>query len=102
MALPKLDREAYQNQMRAEIERVLQEVADAVDNAPQGRVIRDSEEKARDALDRFRRVAYERAVQMKVNAAEAAFPPSGQRDEREEETEQGKAACQSADRQRAD
>ena len=66
MALPKLDRKAYENQMRAEIERVLQEVADAVDNAPQGRVIRDSEEKARDALDRFRRVAYERAIQMKV------------------------------------
>jgi len=89
MALPKLDREAYENQMRSEIERVLQEVADAVDNAPQGRVIRDSEEKARDALDRFRRVAYERAIQMKVNAAEAAFPPSEQRDNREEETAQG-------------
>lgn len=102
MALPKLDREAYENQMRAEIERVLQEVADAVDNAPQGRVIRDSEEKARDALDRFRRVAYERAVQMKVNAAEAAFPPSKQHDDREEETAQGKTACQSADRQRTD
>ena len=102
MTLPKLDREAYENQMRAEMERVLQEVADAVDNAPQGRVIRDSEEKARDALDRFRRVAYDRAVQMKVNAAEAAFPPSEQRDDREEETAQGKAACQSADRQRTD
>jgi hypothetical protein len=89
MALPKLDREAYESQMRSEIERVLQEVADAVDNAPQGRVIRDSEEKARDALDRFRRVAYERAIQMKVNAAEAAFPPSEQRDNREEETTQG-------------
>jgi len=102
MALPKLDREAYENQMRAEIERVLQEVADAVDNAPQGRVIRDSEEKARDALDRFRRVAYERAIQMKVNAAEAAFPPSEQRDDREKETAQGKTACHSADRQRTD
>jgi hypothetical protein len=102
MALPKLDREAYENQMRAEIERVLQEVADAVDNAPQGRVIRDSEEKARDALDRFRRVAYERAIQMKVNAAEAAFPPSEQRDARKEKTAQRKTACQSTDRQRTD
>jgi hypothetical protein len=37
-----------------------------------------------------------------VNVAEAAFPPSGQRHEREEETAQGKTACQSADRQRAD
>lgn len=77
--LPKLDRAAYLAQMRAEFERTLQEVADAVDEAPAGRVIRDSEERARDALDRFRRVAYEKAIQMKVHAAEAAFPPSAQR-----------------------
>jgi hypothetical protein len=47
-----------------------------VDDAPAGRVIRDSEEKARDALDRFRQVVYETALQGKINAAEAAFPPS--------------------------
>jgi len=86
MALPKLDRNAYEEQMRAEFERTLREVADAVDNAPQGRIIRDSEEKARDALDRFRKMAYEKAVQMKVNAAEAAFSPSEQREDRKEET----------------
>jgi hypothetical protein len=86
MALPRLDRKAYEEQMRAEFERALREVADAVDSAPQGRVIRDSEEKARDALDRFRQVAYEKAIQMKVNAAEAAFPPSEQRDDGKKET----------------
>jgi len=86
MALPRLDRKAYEEQMRAEFERTLRDVADAVDNAPQGRIIRDSEEKARDALDRFRQMAYEKAVQMKVNAAEAAFPPSDQRDDGQEET----------------
>jgi hypothetical protein len=86
MDLPKMDRNAYRELMRAEVERVLKEVADAVDNAPCGRVIRDSEEKARDALDRFRKLAYEKAVQMKVNAAEAAFPPSAQRDDGQEET----------------
>jgi hypothetical protein len=86
MALPGLDRRAYEEQMRAEFERALREVADAVDSAPQGRVIRDSEEKARDALDRFRQVAYEKAIQMKVNAAEAAFPPSEQHHDGKEET----------------
>ncbi len=86
MALPKLDRKAYEEQMRAEFERALRDVADAVDGAPQGRVIRDSEEKARDALDRFRKMAYEKAVQMKVNAAEAAFSPSDQREDGKEET----------------
>lgn len=86
MELPKLDRDAYREQMRAEVERVLKEVADSVDNASCGHVIRDSEEKARDALDRFRKMAYQQAIQMKVNAAEAAFPPSEQRDDGKEET----------------
>jgi hypothetical protein len=79
--LPKLDREVYREQMRAEVDRVLKEVADAIDEAPRGRVIRDSEERARDALDRFRTIAYQKAMQLKVDAAEAAFPPSSQRDE---------------------
>ncbi len=79
--LPALDREAYRQQMLAEFQRVLEDVADAVDDAPVGRVIRDSEEKAREALDRFRQIAYEKALQLKVDAAEAAFPPSAQPDD---------------------
>ena len=79
-SLPKLDRDAYREALRVELERVVQEVADAVDQAPTGRIIRGSEEKARDALDRFRQAAYQQAVQMKINAAEAAFPPSAQRE----------------------
>ena len=78
--LPKLDRDAYREALRVELERVVQSVADAVDNARVGRIIRDSEEKARDALDRFRQAAYEKALQMKINTAEAAFPPSAQHD----------------------
>ena len=38
-------------------------------------VVRDSEEPARDALDRFRQVVYEKALQGKIDAVEAAFPP---------------------------
>jgi hypothetical protein len=102
MELPKLDREAYENQMRTEFERVIREVADSVDNASLGRVIRDSEEKARDVLDCFRRVAYEKAIQMKVNAAEAAFPPSEQRGHGEGEATQGKTTHQRVDDQRTD
>ena len=74
--LPRLDRERYRELMRVEFERVLEEVADAVDDAAVGRVIRESEEPSRDALDHFRQVAYEKALQLKVDAAEAAFPPS--------------------------
>jgi hypothetical protein len=78
--LPKLDRAALRAQLLAEFERTVEEVADAVDRAPAGRVIRDSEEPARIALDRFRGKVYEAALQGKVEAAEAAFPPSGQRE----------------------
>ena len=73
-SMPKLDRDLFRAEMRVELDRVLQEVTDAVDEALPGRVIRDSEEKARDALDRFRKTAYEKALQLKIDAAEAAFP----------------------------
>ena len=84
--LPDLDREKLMQQLLVEAERTVNEVADAVDNAPAGRVIADSEEPARDALDRFRQVVYERVLQAKVDAAEAAFPPSAQRSDGQAET----------------
>lgn len=86
--LPELDREELMRQLLVEAERTVNEVADAVDNAPAGRIIADSEEPARDALDRFRRVVYERVLQAKVDAAEAAFPPSTQRGDGKKETPQ--------------
>ena len=75
---PQMDREAFKRQMRAELEVLMEEVADAVDDAPAGRIIRDSEEKVRDLMAEFRKKAYEQAIQLKVDAAEAAFPPSDQ------------------------
>ena len=47
--------------------------------APSGHLIRDSEEPARVALDQFRAAMYEAALQAKVDAAEAAFSPSEER-----------------------
>jgi hypothetical protein len=84
--LPKVDRASLVKELLVEAERTVNEVADAVDDAPVGRVIRDSEEPARDALDRFRQIVYERVLQAKVDAAEAAFPPSAQRSDRTAET----------------
>ena len=75
-SLPKLDRQALREELREEFERTLENVVDAIDDAAIGKVIRDSEEPARDALDRFRQVVYERAMQMKIDAAQAAFSPS--------------------------
>ena len=85
-SLPKLDRAKLREQLLSQFEQVVTEVADAVDEASAGRVIRDSEERARDALDRFRQTVYEQALQGKINAAEAAFPPSAQPGNRQDET----------------
>ena len=85
-ALPKIDREKLRRELVGEFERVVAEVADAVDAAPAGRVIRDSEEKVRDSLDRFRQVVYEKALQEKIDGLEAAFPPSGERGDGQAET----------------
>ena len=90
-SLPKLDRAKLMEELLAEAARTVEEVADAVDNAPAGRVIRDSEEKARDALDRFRQIVYERTLQAKVAAAEAAFPPSAQPGDGPAQASQGSA-----------
>jgi len=77
--LPQMDREAYKKLLRAKMEKVLDEVVDAVDGAAAGRLIRDSEEKVRDAFARLRQEAYQDAMQMKIDVAEKTFPPSLQR-----------------------
>ena len=73
---PKVSREEYARQMKAEMEGYLASVIDAVNEAPDGAWIAGSEEQVRDLSADFRRRVFERAVQMRVDAAEAAFPPS--------------------------
>jgi hypothetical protein len=73
---PKLSREAYIKAMRQRVETMLGQVADAVNDATPGQIITGSEEKVRDLFAALRHEAFEQAVQMRVDAAEAAFPPS--------------------------
>jgi hypothetical protein len=98
--LPKLDRAEFRQKMREAFERTMDQVADAVDNARCGRLIRDSEEKARDVLEEFRRTAYETAMQMRIDAAEAAFSPSEERSDSAAVAPQGASAHQPADGER--
>ena len=74
---PKLSREEFIAQMRAKMEAMLGQVADAINEAPPGWIISGSEEQVRDLFADLRRNAFEKGVQMRVDAAEAAFPPSG-------------------------
>jgi methylmalonyl-CoA mutase cobalamin-binding subunit len=62
--------------MRAKMEAMLGQVADAINNAPDGYIISGSEEKVRDLFAEVRQQAFELGLQMRVDAAEAAFPPS--------------------------
>ena len=73
---PKLSREAYVQAMRQRVEEVLGKVADAVNDATPGKIINGSEEQVRDLFAKLRQEAFEQALQMRVDAAEAAFPPS--------------------------
>ncbi len=94
-----VSRDAYVEAMRAQFEELLGRVADAVNDARPGQVIAGSEEQVRDLFARFRQEAYERAVQMRVDAAEAAFPPSGRPADRPAAAEQGPHGPPVADRQ---
>jgi len=85
--MPKLDREAYTALMRQQVEAMLGHVADAINNAPDGHIIAGSECRVRDLFATLRRTAFEVGLQMRSDAAEAAFPPSEEPRLREEAAE---------------
>jgi hypothetical protein len=73
---PQLSPDALVEALRSKLESVLRGVADAVNQAPPGQVINASEQKVCQLFADFRQLAYQTAVQLRLNAAEAAFPPS--------------------------
>jgi Rod binding domain-containing protein len=75
-AQPTFSADALLTQLRGRFEQLCQEVTAAVNAAPAGQVINASEEKVRDLLADFRQATYQAALQLRSNAAQAAFPPS--------------------------
>jgi hypothetical protein len=67
--------------MREDFERTMLQVADAVNDAPDGHLIDASEEQVRDLLGDFRQRAFQTAAQMRVEATEGspAFSPGEHR-----------------------
>jgi hypothetical protein len=88
---PKLSREAYVRAMRQRVEEVLAKVADAVNDAAPGKIINGSEEQVRDLFAKLRVEAFEQALQMRVDAAEAAFSPP--KDPTTHKTMKNKGTC---------
>ena len=70
--LAKIDRDELVRRMRDDFERTMREVADAVNDAPDGHLIDGSEERVRDLLGEFRRRSFQTAAQMRVEATEAS------------------------------
>lgn len=99
--LLRMDKEQFVSRMQAEVRQVLEQVADAVNDAPDGNVINASEMRVRDLMAELRRRAFEAAVQMRIDSTESSFSPSEGRGG-QGQGEQGAVQPQHADQQRAD
>lgn len=73
-----LDVARLRSEVEEELQRCLEKVVAGVNAAAPGRLLADTEEIARDALRTFSQVAYQKALQQKIDAAEAAFSPSSE------------------------
>lgn len=91
-----VSRQAFVEAMRGETERVLGEVMGAVNEAPDGAWISGSEMRVRDLMGEYRRKVFEKALQMRTDAAEGAFSPGGRGDGRAAEG-QGAVRAQHAE-----
>ena len=84
---PQIARQEFIDRMRQKVEEALGHVADAVNQALPGQIIAGSEEEVRDLFADLRRDAYQMAVQLRADAAEAAFPPSEGPNHRQDQAE---------------
>ena len=73
---PQLSAQDLVAQMRGPFEKLCEEVAAAVNQAQAGQVINESEETVRDLLADFRQATFQAALQLRLDAAQAAFPPA--------------------------
>ena len=78
---PRVPPEQFVESMREEVDDFLKQIMEAVNEAPDGQWISGSEEQVRDLTGAMRQRIFERAVQRRVDAAEAAFPPSAPSDD---------------------
>jgi len=71
-----MDRREFAERMQEQCRRVLEQIADAVNDAPTGNVISGSEMRVRDLMAELRRTAFQTAVQMRIDSNESSFSPS--------------------------
>ena len=78
MKLPEINDRKLKELLEKDFEDCIAEVVEAIDTAKAGSIIDDSEEPVRIATGKLRQKIFEKALQMKVDAAQAAFSPSVQ------------------------
>ncbi len=70
----KITKKQLKRTLSADIERLLDDVVEAVNTAKPGSIIDDSEEPVRDAAGQFRRMLFEKALELRGQSE--AFSPS--------------------------
>lgn len=76
--LPEIEIEKLKKLLKDDFDDCIEDVVKAIDTAKIGSVIDDSEEPVRVATGRLRQKIFQKALQLKINAADAAFSPSKQ------------------------
>ncbi len=76
--LPEIEIEKLKQLLKEDFDDCIAEVVKAIDSAKVGSIIDDSEEPVRVATGKLRQKIFQRALQLKMNAADAAFSPSKQ------------------------
>ena len=71
----KITKKQLKQTLSVDIERLLDEVVKAMNTAEPGSIIDDSEEPVRDAAGQFRRMLFEKALELRSKSE--AFSPSG-------------------------
>jgi hypothetical protein len=72
-----MNKQDYLDHMQADVQRILARVADAVNGAATGNVINGSEMEVLAAMTELRELAFQKAVQMRVDSTESTFSPGG-------------------------
>jgi hypothetical protein len=80
---PRMSPQQFADSMKQEFEEFAKQVMDAVNDAPDGQWIAGSEEQVRDLCAAMRQGVFEKALQKRVDAAEAAFSPSARSDDQQ-------------------
>jgi hypothetical protein len=71
----RITKEQLKQVLSGDFDRLIDDVVEAVNNAKPGSIIDDSEEPVRDAAGQFRRMLFEKALELRGQSE--AFSPSG-------------------------